>query len=124
MMWSAPSAPPQSVVGESVDSTSIRVSWSPPPLDHQNGVITGYRVLYSESSSGSQDDDDDGPLPSAAMMASVPANDTWYVVRGLHKWTLYNVWVLAFTSAGEGPRSDVILVKTAEDGEFVFICNG
>ena len=105
----APSAPPQSVVGEAVDSTSIRVSWTAPPEDHQNGLITGYRVLYAEASAGDVDQ-------SSAMMASVPPNDTWYVVRGLHKWTLYNVWVLAFTSAGEGPRSDVILVKTAEDG--------
>jgi Fibronectin type III domain len=113
----APSAPPQSVHGEAVDSTSIRVAWSPPPEDHQNGVIKGYRVLYAEANSN-----DDDVSSSSVSIASVPPNDTWYVVRGLRKWTLYSVWVLAFTEAGEGPRSDVIVVQTAEDGGCHAVC--
>lgn len=43
----APSAPPQSVtvltVG-SYNSTSISVSWDPPPPDHQNGILQEYKV--------------------------------------------------------------------------------
>jgi len=103
----APSAAPQAILGEAVDSTSIRVSWQPPPADHQNGVITGYRVLYAEAN----DEDVD-----QSKSASIPATDTWYIVRGLSKWTRYSVWLLAYTAAGEGPRSDVIVVQTAEDG--------
>ena len=43
----APSAPPQSVTVLTVgshNSTSISVSWDPPPPDHQNGVIQEYKV--------------------------------------------------------------------------------
>lgn len=25
---------------------SVRVRWDPPPLEHRNGVIEGYKVLY------------------------------------------------------------------------------
>jgi netrin-G3 ligand len=31
-------------------------------------------------------------------------------------WTDYKIWVLAFTSVGEGPSSSPIIVKTQEDG--------
>ena len=70
-------------------------------------MLAGYRVLYAEAGGGSGD----------GNVASVPADETSYRVRGLREWTLYNVWVLAYTAAGDGPRSDVIVVQTAEDGE-------
>ncbi|OXB79021.1 UNVERIFIED_CONTAM: hypothetical protein H355_008499, partial [Colinus virginianus] len=43
----APSAPPQSVTVLTVgnhNSTSISISWDPPPPDHQNGIIQEYKV--------------------------------------------------------------------------------
>uniref|UniRef100_A0A493TR61 Roundabout guidance receptor 2 n=1 Tax=Anas platyrhynchos platyrhynchos TaxID=8840 RepID=A0A493TR61_ANAPP len=43
----APSAPPQSVTVLTVgnhNSTSISISWDPPPPDHQNGVIQEYKI--------------------------------------------------------------------------------
>ena len=50
----APSAPPQQVTVLTVgnhNSTSISVSWDPPPAEHQNGIIQEYKVgsgnLYS-----------------------------------------------------------------------------
>ena len=101
-----------SVSGETVDSQSIRVSWSAPPADQWNGVLAGYRVLYAEADGGNSD----------GSVASVPADELSYMVRGLQEWTLYNVWVLAYTAAGEGPRSDVIVVQTAEDGELLTSC--
>lgn len=44
---SAPSAPPQQVTVLTVgnhNSTSISVSWDPPPSDQQNGIIQEYKV--------------------------------------------------------------------------------
>ncbi|KAK1800205.1 hypothetical protein P4O66_000253 [Electrophorus voltai] len=44
----APSAPPQQVtvlaVGDQ-NSTSVSISWDPPPTDQQNGIIQEYKVL-------------------------------------------------------------------------------
>uniref|UniRef100_A0A4W6DVG5 Roundabout, axon guidance receptor, homolog 2 (Drosophila) n=1 Tax=Lates calcarifer TaxID=8187 RepID=A0A4W6DVG5_LATCA len=48
----APSAPPQQVTVLTVgnqNSTSISISWDPPPPDHQNGIIQEYKVCPSES---------------------------------------------------------------------------
>lgn len=44
---SAPGAPPQEVTVVTVgshNSTSISVSWDPPPSDQQNGIIQEYKV--------------------------------------------------------------------------------
>ncbi|RXN20887.1 roundabout -like protein [Labeo rohita] len=43
----APSAPPQQVTVLTVgnqNSTSISISWDPPPAEHQNGIIQEYKV--------------------------------------------------------------------------------
>lgn len=39
----APSAPPRAVSAVG-NGTSVRISWQPPPLAEQNGVIRDYRV--------------------------------------------------------------------------------
>lgn len=42
-----PSAPPQAVTVSAVtlsNSSSISVSWQPPPAEMQNGIIQEYRV--------------------------------------------------------------------------------
>lgn len=102
------------VHGEAVDSTSFKVTWDAPPKREQNGQILGYRVQYSEAKGSLT-----GPDPSVDM-ATLPSSDTSYVVRGLRKWTLYSVQVLAYTAKGDGPLSDVIMVQTAEDGNRFF----
>ena len=43
----APSGPPVNIILVSVSVSSINITWLPPnPLD-ANGVITGYRVLFT-----------------------------------------------------------------------------
>ena len=42
----APDAPPSNVVAEAVDTSSIRVSWDPPPAEMINGIITEYVLTY------------------------------------------------------------------------------
>lgn len=101
------------VEAEYVDSTSFKVMWNAPLMSEQNGQILGYRVLFSESK-GSQSSDD-----PPSVMATLPASETMYIARGLRKWTLYNVQVLAYTAKGDGPLSDVIMVQTAEDGKVI-----
>ena len=43
----APSAGPQSVEAEPVNSTSIRVTWQDVPLLDRNGEIEGYKVGHA-----------------------------------------------------------------------------
>ena len=59
-----------------------------------------------------------GSLGLAAMVTI--NNETIRVgdVFGLEKYTEYEFQVLAFTSAGDGPKSSVLVERTNEDGKF------
>ena len=94
--------------GQAGDSTSIQFTWLPPPSGTHNGELLGYRVMYTESDSGLQ--------PEQARQVTKEASADSVVLHNLDKWTAYNIWVLAFTSVGDGPHSDTIVVRTAEDG--------
>ena len=119
---SAPSAAPRAVHGQAVNSTSVLVVWSPPPAARQNGVVVRYRLIYAAANDDDDDDDDDGdaraggPTRRHVSSVSVPGSQQTHVLNGLDRWTQYKIWVAASTSAGEGPRSDVIVVQTDEDG--------
>jgi len=111
----APSSAPLDVQGEALDSTSLRISWSPPPSDRQNGVIVSYKIYYAVASDSLYIDD------GSVVVISVPASSRSYVLRGLKKWTLYRVWVRASTRYGEGPHTEAVLVQTAEDRKLIVV---
>lgn len=105
---SVPSAPPQDITCTSPSSTSILVSWAPPPLEFQNGVITGYSIQYSTTEGNKTTQRVDG----------VPPDSSSYLLENLQKWTEYGVTVRAQTEAGDGPESLQLLIRTEEDGMF------
>ena len=45
-----PSLPPETIRCEATSPQSISVAWRPPPLRGQNGLIKGYRILYTPAS--------------------------------------------------------------------------
>ncbi|XP_030060097.1 roundabout homolog 2 isoform X9 [Microcaecilia unicolor] len=92
-----PSAPPQSVTVLTVgnhNSTSITVSWDPPPSDHQNGVIQEYKIwcLANET--------------RFHINKTVDAAIRSVVIGGLYPGIQYRVEVAASTSAGVGMKSE------------------
>ncbi|XP_056265333.1 protein tyrosine phosphatase receptor type Db isoform X27 [Pseudoliparis swirei] len=100
-----PSAPPQDITCASTSSTSIVVSWAPPPLEFQNGVITGYSIQYSKTEGHKMSKSVDGILPESSP----------YLLEDLEKWTEYGITVRAQTEAGDGPESLQLLIRTEED---------
>jgi Fibronectin type III domain len=102
------------VEGSALNTTSIRIRWRSPPESHQNGQILGYRVIYAAEGSGSQRVG--SSPPHDAPSSTVAAAEHSYTIRGLMAWTTYKIWTLAFTGAGDGPMSDVIVVQTEEGG--------
>ncbi|XP_049549937.1 receptor-type tyrosine-protein phosphatase F isoform X6 [Orcinus orca] len=103
---STPSAPPQKVTCVSVGSTTVRVSWVPPPADSRNGVITQYSVAYEAV---------DGEDRERHVVDGVGREHSSWDLVGLEKWTEYRVWVRAHTDVGPGPESSPVLVRTDED---------
>eukprot|EP00057_Strongylocentrotus_purpuratus_P029799 XP_011684273.1 PREDICTED: receptor-type tyrosine-protein phosphatase delta [Strongylocentrotus purpuratus] len=104
---SAPGAPPQEVSGTVLSSTSIEVRWSPPPLEDQNGDITGYKIIYRKMSLVSTNNPE--------MNVPVEADVRSYILEALRKYTLYDIRVVACTAIGDGPPSDSLSIRTAED---------
>uniref|UniRef100_A0A8C5NDK1 Receptor-type tyrosine-protein phosphatase delta n=1 Tax=Gouania willdenowi TaxID=441366 RepID=A0A8C5NDK1_GOUWI len=100
-----PSAPPQDITCTSSSSTSVLVSWAPPPLEFQNGVITGYVIQYSTTMRNKTSKRIDG----------IPPDSSPYLLENLEKWTEYGITVRAQTEAGEGPESLQLLIRTEED---------
>ena len=102
-----PSGPPQDVKCHSPSSTSVLVSWRPPPVELQNGIITQYSVHYAET---------EGEDTPSRQIPSIPAESSEYLLENLEKWTEYRVTVVAHTDVGAGPESLPQLVRTEEDG--------
>jgi netrin-G3 ligand len=51
-----------------------------------------------------------------ASVLKVGKDARMLMLGDLSIWTDYKIWVLAFTSVGDGPSSSPIIVKTQEDG--------
>ena len=105
----APSAAPGNVQGYNTSSSSIRVTWASVAAVHQNGIIVSYRVSY-QAVGGSFIDGTkrDKQVAGASNQADL---------TGLEANVEYNITVYASTSAGEGPSSISIAVKTTKAGK-------
>ncbi|XP_058493860.1 protein tyrosine phosphatase receptor type Fa isoform X5 [Solea solea] len=104
---STPSAPPQDVRLLSLSSTSIKVSWVPPPKDSHHGEIVRYSLAY-QAVTGED-------MERHQVSGTIGANVTSYVLDDLERWTEYLVWVRAYTDVGPGPESPTARVRTKED---------
>uniref|UniRef100_A0A665WXK0 protein-tyrosine-phosphatase n=1 Tax=Echeneis naucrates TaxID=173247 RepID=A0A665WXK0_ECHNA len=103
-------AAPEDVSCESASSTSLKVSWRPPPMEGQNGHMAVYELRYQRVSGvggGGQGQEVKG-LPVAAQQGQT-------IVEGLEKWSWYNITMAASTTEGTGLSSLAVLCRTDED---------
>ncbi|XP_018420522.1 PREDICTED: roundabout homolog 2 isoform X8 [Nanorana parkeri] len=110
----APSAAPQSVTVQTVgsnNSTSISVSWDPPPPDHQNGIIQDYRIWCL------------GNETRFHINKTVDAAIRSVVIGGLYHGIQYRVEVAASTSAGTGIKSEPRQILIGNRNEVVITEN-
>ncbi|XP_007941083.1 protein sidekick-1 [Orycteropus afer afer] len=102
-----PTAPPQNVQTEAVNSTTVQFLWNPPPQQFINGINQGYKLLAWPVD-----------VPEALTVVTI-APDFHGVHHGyitnLKKFTAYFTSVLCFTTPGDGPSSTPQLVWTHED---------
>ncbi|XP_047520750.1 Down syndrome cell adhesion molecule-like protein Dscam2 isoform X2 [Pieris napi] len=99
-----PESPPTRVLCSALSSSSMKVSWSPPPPAMRGGIIQGYKVIYAPLTTNHAD---------VAEIKRVTTTDTY--LHTLHKYTNYSLQVLAFTNAGDGKRSPPVFCMTEED---------
>ena len=106
MPYAVPSSSPEHLSGVPVSSTSIRLTWDPPLLEHHNGEIDGYLVNITEVATG--------------IFTQHFSNQTQITIDNLHPFYTYHCYVTAVT-VGEGPYTDLVIVITDEAGNFACV---
>ncbi|XP_078265882.1 roundabout homolog 2 [Rhinoraja longicauda] len=108
----APGAPPQSVTVLTVgnhNSTSISVSWDPPPSEQQNGILLEYKIWCL------------GNATRFHINRTVDAAVRSLVIGGLLPGVQYRVQVAASTSAGVGVKSEAQPIAIGGRGDDIFV---
>ncbi|XP_052738089.1 cell adhesion molecule Dscam2 isoform X2 [Bicyclus anynana] len=99
-----PEAAPTRVTCSALSSSSIKVSWAPPPPAYRNGIIQGYKIIYAPLSTSHAE---------GAEIKRVSTTETY--LHALHKYSNYSLQVAAYTAAGDGKRSAPAYCMTDED---------
>ncbi|XP_069795096.1 protein tyrosine phosphatase receptor type Fa isoform X6 [Narcine bancroftii] len=105
-MQSMPSAPPRKVEADSVNSTTIKVTWKPPVSNKHHGQIRGYQVTYVRLEKGE-------PQGYPVIKDVMLAEEQEAFIGGLMPETTYSITVAAYTIKGDGARSKPKLVTTS-----------
>ncbi len=106
----APSHHPQNLSASILSSTSLRLTWQPPPPQYHHGEIREYNVRLMEA--------------STERLIVMTSTSTELVVTDLLPYTLYECSVAAVT-VEEGLFSAELVARTAEDGmysSYVYHC--
>lgn len=104
MVFEAPSGPPQNFTGEVVNSTAISLSWEPPALSQQNGVIDFYNISITDATTTTQ------------TSLEVSSEHTQQVIASLHPYYLYEFRIAAATIS-LGIYSSSLALRTLQDGK-------
>ena len=84
------------------------MTWDDIPVEHQNGIILGYKLYLRKASTVEE-----------WLIHEIDSKS--FSKTGLEFWTIYDVKVSGRTSVGEGNSSEVIKVRTDEDGKHTFL---
>ena len=99
----APSASPQHLHFFNVTSTSLVLSWVPPPVENRNGDIQHYTIAITETETGER-------------FNRTVSNYTSMLLTQLHPYYRYKCQVAAVT-VEIGPFGVPIVIQTLQDGK-------
>ena len=98
-----PTGTPRNVV-TSATSRSVNVSWDSIDCIESNGVITGYEVEFSQ-------------MATIVIPLGEVVGET-FTADSLQPFSVYTFRVAGVNIAGRGQFTDVIIIRTLEDGVF------
>ena len=98
-----PSASPQVLAISDIGTDRVEMTWQPPALTDQNGVIVGYLINITSLDSG--------------VIQQLTSSSTSLLIMNLQPFTRYSCVIAARTAVGLGPFSTVVSVQTMEAGE-------
>ena len=100
---------PTDLNASAISPRAVYITWSPPPIIDQNGIITEYTLTYR----GVERDSEERII---SILTATTRSTTSRTVSDLEEDTDYYITIRAHTIRGAGPVSDVT-VHTPEDGE-------
>jgi len=100
-----PTHPPANVTAFNTSSTSILITWSEVPQEHQHYAILGYHVIYYR--------DNDSQINNITILSNASLA---FEAKDLRKYTKYFIQVTAYNIYGAGNASKLLEVFTNEDG--------
>lgn len=127
-IYTVPSGAPLNITAIAQSSSSILISWQPPQILEQNGIVSSYDVEINTTDPSIKPRKYRFPAnttnitvtgnPKCALHNDLIAFYTYnhLIAAGLEKYTDFQVFVAAGTSLGYGPFSKSVSVKTFEDG--------
>lgn len=86
-----------------MSSSSIRITWLPPPEEEQNGLIRSYHINVSDTERNEE-----------ILQFETSGLTTLYIVNSLHPYYIYSIYIAAST-VGLGP-SATTEERTQPDG--------
>ena len=101
-LYIAPSGPPQGLSAVASDPRTIRISWSQPLPEEQNGIIRRYTLNITTAETGQH--------------IQLTTTNTTIAAENLHPYYNYRISVAAVTVA-TGPFSAVLSQQTPQDGK-------
>ncbi|XKL67555.1 hypothetical protein PGB90_003046 [Kerria lacca] len=99
-----PSASPENIHIETLNESSAFVRWSPPPPQHFNGKLLGYKIKVTSYN--------DSKL---VFQETLNASTTSIILHNLTYGESYLTRIVAYTGAGEGPYSNGIMLSINQD---------
>ncbi|XP_073794707.1 cell adhesion molecule L1-like a isoform X5 [Danio rerio] len=105
-----PLVAPDNVSAEVLNSTLLKVSWSPVPQTTLRGHLGGYTVNYWQTQSLLTSK----KIPSERQSLTIPGNRSHTMVPGLKPFSEYSLTVNVFNRRGNGPSSSPISFTTPQ----------
>ena len=103
-----PTSAPRHPSGYAISSSSIYLTWDPPPLLERHGIIREYQINLTERETGT--------------LTTYTTSSTFIEVSLLHPFYNYS-WVVTAITIGEGPYTASSAVMTLEDGKLRLLAN-
>jgi fibronectin type 3 domain-containing protein len=84
-----PDAPPTNIKVDAPEFGSIRIKWSPPPVEDQNGNLTSYKIRYKTKGRSSK-----------SLIAVANADSNEHTITGLDSGVIYQIRIAAQNQVG------------------------
>jgi len=118
-MYVVPGMEPQNVNIFNITSKSFMLSWDPPMIDEQNGILIYYHMIVIETWIHYFDNGTEFTEMQRYLNRTYSFSEArTQLIDMLHPDYYYTVRIAAATRPGIGPFSDAITVRTDMDGKY------